>query len=85
MPLALRSARGARARLPSGFPSKLFYDEAGSALFEQITELPEYYLTRTERVDLRELCAREILQAAGPSLTLVELGAGNRKQDVRPD
>jgi len=34
---------------PKRLPSKLFYDEIGSALFEQITELPEYYLTRTER------------------------------------
>ena len=56
-------------------PAKLFYDEAGSALFEQITELPEYYLTRTER-SIFERSAGEILQAAGPSLTLVELGAG---------
>ena len=56
-------------------PSWLFYDEAGSALFERITELPEYYLTRTERA-IFESYAGEILQAAGPSLTLVELGAG---------
>src|SRR5664279_956096 len=56
-------------------PSWLFYDEAGSALFEQITELPEYYLTRTERA-IFESYAAEILQAAGPSLTMVELGAG---------
>jgi L-histidine Nalpha-methyltransferase len=60
---------------PKWLPAKLFYDEAGSALFEQITELPEYYLTRTERA-IFENFAAEILQAAGPSLTLVELGAG---------
>ena len=60
---------------PKWLPAKLFYDEAGSALFEQITELPEYYLTRTERA-IFESYAGEILQAAGPSLTLVELGAG---------
>jgi dimethylhistidine N-methyltransferase len=46
-----------------------------SALFEHITELPEYYLTRTERA-IFESRAAEILQAAGSSLTLVELGAG---------
>ena len=60
---------------PKRLPSKLFYDEAGSQLFEQITELPEYYLTRTERAIL-ESYAAEILEQAGPSLTLVELGAG---------
>ena len=60
---------------PKGLPSKLFYDEIGSALFEQITELPEYYLTRTER-SILESFAGEILQQAGPSLTLIELGAG---------
>ena len=75
---------------PKHLPCKLFYDEAGSQLFEQITELPEYYLTRTERSILEEHAA-DILRHAGchpiapktgapgtpgPSLTLVELGAG---------
>ena len=55
----------------------LFYDERGSALFEQITLLPEYYLTRTERA-LFAAHAEEIIAeaSAGKSLTLVELGAG---------
>jgi len=69
---AVREGLGAA---PKWLPAKLFYDEAGSALFEQITELPEYYLTRTER-SIFESFATEILQSAGPSLTLVELGAG---------
>ena len=69
---AVREGLGAT---PKWLPAKLFYDEAGSALFEQITELPEYYLTRTERA-IFESSAAEILQAAGSSLTLVELGAG---------
>ena len=60
---------------PKWLPSKLFYDQIGSDLFEQITELPEYYLTRTER-SIFETYAGEILQQAGTSLTLVELGAG---------
>src|SRR5579875_922621 len=60
---------------PKHLPAKLFYDEIGSQLFEQITELPEYYLTRTERAIL-ERYAADILEKAGPSLTLVELGAG---------
>ena len=60
---------------PKHLPSKLFYDEIGSQIFEQITELPEYYLTRTER-NIFEQYAADILRQAGPSLTLVELGAG---------
>ena len=60
---------------PKRLPAKLFYDEIGSQIFEQITQLPEYYLTRTER-SILESFAGEILQQAGPSLTLVELGAG---------
>ena len=55
----------------------LFYDERGSALFEQITQLPEYYLTRTERSIFTEH-ADAILEAAaaGHTLTVLELGAG---------
>jgi L-histidine N-alpha-methyltransferase len=60
---------------PKHLPAKLFYDEVGSQLFEQITELPEYYLSRTERSILEEH-AGDILRQAGPALTLVELGAG---------
>jgi L-histidine N-alpha-methyltransferase len=55
----------------------LFYDEAGSQLFEEITELPEYYVTRTERQILAEH-ADEIVSAAagGRDLSMIELGAG---------
>ena len=57
-------------------PPKLFYDARGSALFEQICELPEYYLTRTERAIL-ESNIDVILAAAGDVHTVVELGAGS--------
>jgi L-histidine Nalpha-methyltransferase len=55
----------------------LFYDEVGSRLFEAITELPEYYVTRTERTILAEH-ADEIISAAagGRDLSMIELGAG---------
>ena len=55
----------------------LFYDEVGSRLFDAITELPEYYLTRTER-GIFAANAGEIVSAAarGLRLTVVELGAG---------
>ena len=56
-------------------PCKLFYDQVGSALFEEITRLPEYYLTRTELEILEQSCG-EIVQAAGPPISVVELGAG---------
>jgi dimethylhistidine N-methyltransferase len=56
-------------------PAKLFYDAAGSILFEKITELPEYYLTRTELGILAERSA-EIADATGVPVTVVELGAG---------
>jgi L-histidine Nalpha-methyltransferase len=60
---------------PKTLPCKLFYDQAGSALFEQITSLPEYYLTRTELAILSERGA-EIAEAVRPGVTVVELGSG---------
>ncbi len=60
---------------PKTLPPRLFYDDAGSRLFEQITGLPEYYLTRTER-GILEHNASEMMRNAGTPLTLIELGAG---------
>ncbi len=62
-------------RAPKALPPTLFYDATGSALFEQITTLPEYYLTRTE-TGILEANADEIVCRAGNGITLVELGAG---------
>jgi L-histidine Nalpha-methyltransferase len=63
---------------PKQLPPWLFYDAAGSELFEQITRLPEYYLTRLERQILSEAAADMIAAAAdGQRLRLVELGAGS--------
>jgi L-histidine Nalpha-methyltransferase len=61
---------------PKELAPKYFYDERGSQLFEQITELPEYYPTRTERSILAAR-ASEIVVAAGEPQTLVELGSGS--------
>jgi L-histidine Nalpha-methyltransferase len=55
-------------------PPKYFYDERGSALFEAITELDEYYPTRSER-SILDTRAGEIVAAAEPT-TLIELGSG---------
>src|SRR5262245_52963754 len=54
------------------------YDDRGSELFEQICELPEYYLTRTEEAIL-EGAAEDII-AAAPVKCIVELGAGSAKK-----
>ena len=54
------------------------YDDRGSELFEQICELPEYYLTRTEEAIL-ERAAGDII-AAAPVECIVELGAGSAKK-----
>ena len=60
---------------PKTLPPKWFYDAHGSELFEQITELPEYYPTRAEREILLGRAA-EIAAATG-ARTLVELGSGS--------
>jgi len=63
-------------RTPKSLSPKLFYDAAGSELFGQITRLPEYYLTRTERAIL-EQHAGEIARAMPPGTSVIELGAGS--------
>jgi len=60
---------------PKQLSPKYFYDERGSELFEEITQLPEYYLTRAER-SLLESRIPEIISQAQPC-SLVELGAGS--------
>jgi dimethylhistidine N-methyltransferase len=60
-------------------PAKFFYDPHGSRLFEEITALPEYYLTRTEE-QILTTCVGEVAALAGPGVRLVELGSGNSKK-----
>jgi dimethylhistidine N-methyltransferase len=60
---------------PRTLPPRLFYDAAGSALFEKICELPEYYLTRTELAILRRHLP-EMAAAIGPDALVIELGSG---------
>lgn len=55
---------------------KYFYDDLGSSIFEAITHLPEYYLTRAER-DLLATYASDIVSAFDVPLELVELGSGS--------
>jgi L-histidine N-alpha-methyltransferase len=58
---------------------RYFYDERGSELFEQITELPEYYPTRSEWAIL-ETRAAEICEAANGPASLIELGSGSARK-----
>lgn len=60
---------------PKTLPPKLFYDRAGARLFEEICELPEYYLTRTELQILEER-APEIAALCGERTALIEYGSG---------
>ena len=59
---------------PKHMPSKWFYDSRGSQLFEDITRLPEYYLTRAE-TEILEAHADEIVSSVKPA-EIVELGSG---------
>jgi dimethylhistidine N-methyltransferase len=72
--IAAEARRGLLAQRKSLAPW-LFYDEAGSRLFEEITTLPEYYLTRAEREIFAEH-AEEIFDALGANVAIAELGAG---------
>ncbi|HEY4981984.1 MAG TPA: L-histidine N(alpha)-methyltransferase [Pseudolabrys sp.] len=64
---------------PKRVPAKYFYDGAGSQLFEQITELPEYYPTRCEMRILRDHAA-DIAKLIPAGAALVEFGSGSNKK-----
>jgi len=66
--------RAALLRTPREIPSRFFYDDLGSWLFERITELPEYYQTRTEHALLVAIAGR--VAAASRASQLVEIGSG---------
>ena len=85
-PVADEARRGLTST-PKSLPPWLFYDAPGSRLFEQITTLPEYYLTRTERslftahaAEIFELVTsstnNQQLTTSNSPLTIAELGAG---------
>src|SRR6266567_3170431 len=57
-------------------PCKYFYDETGSRLFEQICELDEYYLTRTE-LAIMQAHMQEMAALLGPQCLLIEYGSGS--------
>jgi dimethylhistidine N-methyltransferase len=64
---------------PKRVPPKYFYDETGSELFQRITALPEYYLTRTE-TGILERHAADIAKLIPPNAALIEFGAGSSEK-----
>ncbi|MFQ6553105.1 L-histidine N(alpha)-methyltransferase [Aestuariibius insulae] len=72
----LNEARAGLTAIPKSLPSKWLYDDRGSALFEQITGLPEYYPTRTEIGILTDTASR-LARYVPKGGALVELGSGS--------
>jgi dimethylhistidine N-methyltransferase len=64
---------------PRTLPARLFYDSRGAALFDAITRLDEYYLTRTELTILRDNAA-DIAESIGPGSVLLEYGSGEAEK-----
>jgi len=60
---------------PRQLPCKFFYDERGAQLFQQICDLPEYYITRTE-IEILRLHGADMARALGPQIELIGLGTG---------
>ncbi|MCA9695379.1 MAG: L-histidine N(alpha)-methyltransferase, partial [Myxococcales bacterium] len=61
---------------PRTLPCKFFYDRRGSQLFDQICELPEYYLTRTE-LEIMRARAGAMAAWVGPAAMVIEFGSGS--------
>lgn len=72
----LRDVLNGLAATPKSIPPVYFYDAAGSALFDQITDLPEYYVTRTE-LALLDRIGPELARRAGPGAVVIEPGSGS--------
>ncbi len=71
--------RAGLSAVRKSIPPRYFYDDLGSALFEAITHLPEYYVTRAE-VEILAGYRREITAALGPIVQVIELGSGNGRK-----
>ena len=72
----INAVRAGLSGYPKRLPCRFFYDEVGSKLFEEICDLPEYYLTRAEHEILTNY-AVEIVDELPSDITLVELGSGS--------
>jgi L-histidine N-alpha-methyltransferase len=74
----IADVRAGLTATPKSLPPRWFYDQRGSELFEAITRLPEYYLTRVE-ASILEWAAPDVISAVRPQ-ALVELGAGSSEK-----
>ncbi len=73
------------SRAQKALPCRFFYDARGSCLFEEITQLPEYYPTRTE-IEILNARAAEIVKGFSSGDVLVEFGSGSsRKTEILLD
>lgn len=75
----VREVTAGLSAVPKCLPPKLFYDAAGSRLFDRITRQPEYYLTRAE-VGILKRFAAEMVGLVPPTAALVELGSGTSRK-----
>lgn len=75
----LRDVLAGLSATPKTLPSKYFYDQAGSALFDRITELEAYYPTRTER-GIMEAHIHEMAEVVGRESVLIEYGSGSSEK-----
>ena len=64
------------ARPQKTLSPKFFYDHTGSKLFDEICDLPEYYLTRSEQ-EIMQAYSAEIAEIIGPNASLIEFGSGS--------
>src|SRR5260370_31973440 len=63
------------SKSPRQLPYKFFYDARGAQLFQQICDLPEYYITRTE-IEILRLHGADMAKTLGPQIELIGLGTG---------
>src|SRR3954470_11776229 len=83
--MLVREVRRGLLRRPRSLPPWIFYDARGSRIFERISQLPEYYPTRTERSILERRCDHIVAAACSnksEAVRLVELGAGTASKTV---
>lgn len=80
-PDVVQAALAGLMNLRKTLPPKLFYDQEGSRLFRRITELPEYYLTRTE-LRLLPMVASEVVGGMAAGAVLVEYGANDESKAI---
>ena len=72
----MQDMQAALSQTPKRISPKYFYDQAGSALFDRICELPEYYPTRTE-LSILQTHAEDISKHMGENADIIEFGAGS--------